>query len=104
MPEGDGSVLDHGCLMFISNMGSGTKHDNRKVPVITVVGLGGTLETGRALDYLKAGDDHRELCSLFLGSWTGWACTSNTAAMRGFNWSASDNDAASLTASALRQA
>jgi hypothetical protein len=29
MPEEDGSVLDHSCLMFISNMGSGTKHDNR---------------------------------------------------------------------------
>jgi hypothetical protein len=37
------------------------------VPVITVGGLGGTLETGRALDYLKAGDDHRELCRLYLG-------------------------------------
>jgi hypothetical protein len=67
MPEGDGSVLDHSCLMFISNMGSGTKHDNRKVPVITVGGLGSMLETGRALDYLKAGDDHRKLCSLYLG-------------------------------------
>ena len=67
MPEGDGSVLDHSCLMFISNMGSGTKHDSRKVPVITIGGLGGTLETGRALDYLKAGDDHRKLCSLYLG-------------------------------------
>jgi len=67
MPEGVGSVLDHSCLMFISNMWSGTKHDNKKVPVITVGGLGGTLETGRALDYLEAGDDNRKLCSLYLG-------------------------------------
>jgi Protein of unknown function (DUF1552) len=67
MPEGDGSVLDHSCLMFLSNMWSGTKHDNKKVPVITVGGLGGTLETGRALDYLAAGDDNRKLCSLYLG-------------------------------------
>jgi hypothetical protein len=67
MPEGGGSVLDHSCLMFISNMWSGTKHDNRKVPVITVGGLGGTLETGRALDYFAAGDDNRKLCSLYLG-------------------------------------
>ena len=29
-------------------------------------GLGGTLQTGRALDYLNAGDDHRKLCSLYL--------------------------------------
>ena len=29
-------------------------------------GLGGTLETGRALDYLYAGDGNRKLCSLYL--------------------------------------
>ena len=29
-------------------------------------GLGGTLETGRALEYLYAGDDNRKLCSLYL--------------------------------------
>ena len=29
-------------------------------------GLGGTLKTGRSIDYLKAGDDNRRLCSLYL--------------------------------------
>jgi hypothetical protein len=67
MPEGEGTVLDNSCLMFISNMFSGTKHDNKKVPVVTVGGLGGTLKTGRALDYLNAGDENRKLCSLYLG-------------------------------------
>jgi len=67
MPEGEGTVLDNTCLMFISNMWTGTGHDNRKVPVLTVGGLGGTLETGRSLDYLEAGDDNRKLCSLYLG-------------------------------------
>ena len=67
MPEGEGTVLDHSCLMFISNMFSGSKHDNKKVPVITAGGLGGTLETGRSLDYLNAGDGNRKLCSLYLG-------------------------------------
>jgi hypothetical protein len=47
-------------------MWAGWKHDNMKVPVVLVGGLGGTLETGRALDYLYAGDDHRKLCSLYL--------------------------------------
>jgi hypothetical protein len=28
--------------------------------------LGGTLQTGRSLNYLKAGDDNRKLCSLYL--------------------------------------
>ena len=67
MQEGDSNVLDNSCLLFLSNMWSGTKHDNSKVPVVTVGGLGGKLETGRALDYLKAGDENRKLCSLYLG-------------------------------------
>ena len=46
------------CL-FLSNMWSGTKHDN-KVPVVTIGGLGGKLETGRALDYFESGDDNRK--------------------------------------------
>ena len=66
MPEGDGSVLDHSCLMFISNMYSGTRHDNSRVPIVTVGGLSGALKTGRSLDYTAAGDDNRKLCSLYL--------------------------------------
>jgi hypothetical protein len=67
MREGERSVLDNSCLLFLSNMWSGTKHDNKKVPVITVGGLGGKLATGRALNYFAAGDDNRKLCSLYLG-------------------------------------
>jgi hypothetical protein len=67
MREGERSVLDNSCLLFLSNMWSGTKHDNKKVPVVTVGGLGGRLATGRALDYFAAGDENRKLCSLYLG-------------------------------------
>jgi Protein of unknown function (DUF1552) len=66
MPEGDGTVLDHSCLLWLSNMWSGWKHDNMKLPVVLAGGLGGTLATGRALEYLYAGDDNRKLCSLYL--------------------------------------
>jgi hypothetical protein len=66
MPEGNGTVLDNSCLMFLSNMWSGRKHDNTRVPLVLAGGLGGTLETGRALDYQTAGDDNRKLCSLYL--------------------------------------
>jgi hypothetical protein len=66
MPEGDGTVLDNCCLLWLSNMWAGWKHDNMKVPVVLAGGLGGALETGRALDYLYAGDDNRKLCSLYL--------------------------------------
>jgi Protein of unknown function (DUF1552) len=66
MPEGEGTVLDNCCLVFLSNMWAGWKHDNMKLPVVTAGGLGGALETGRTLDYLPEGDDNRKLCSLWL--------------------------------------
>jgi hypothetical protein len=66
MPEGAGTVLDHSCLLFVNNMWSGSKHDSTKVPLLTVGGLGGTLETGRVLDYVDKGDENRKLCSLYL--------------------------------------
>jgi Protein of unknown function (DUF1552) len=67
MPEGEGTVLDNSCILFISNMLSGTKHDNKKVPVVLAGGLGATLETGRSLNYLNASDNNRKLCSMYLG-------------------------------------
>jgi hypothetical protein len=66
MPEGDGTVLDNSCLMWLSNMWIGRKHDNTRLPLVVAGGLGGTLKTGRTLDYLQAGADNRKLCSLFL--------------------------------------
>lgn len=66
MPEGDGTVLDHSCLAFVNNMWSGSKHDSTKVPLLTAGGLGGTLKTGRTLDYAEDGDDNRKLCSFYL--------------------------------------
>src|SRR5204862_6671844 len=66
MPGGDGTVLDHSCLLFLSNMWAGWKHDNTRLPVLTVGGLGGTLQTGRILDYYDQPEDQRKLCSLYL--------------------------------------
>lgn len=66
MPEGDGTVLDNSCLMFLSNMWIGRKHDNSRLPIVLAGGLGGTIETGRTLDYRQAGDDNRKVCSLYL--------------------------------------
>ena len=66
MPEGEGSVLDNTCLLYLSNMWSGERHDNSRLPVLTLGGLGGELKTGRVLDYRDAGDDNRKLCSLHL--------------------------------------
>ena len=66
MPEGDGTVLDNSCLMFLSELWIGRLHDNTRLPLVLAGGLGGTLETGRSLNYLKAGDDNRKMCSLYL--------------------------------------
>jgi hypothetical protein len=66
MPEGQGTVLDNTCLLWLSNMWSGSQHDNTKLPVLTVGGLGGTLKTGRVLDYRDRGNENRKLCSLYL--------------------------------------
>jgi hypothetical protein len=66
MPEAEGTVLDHSCLLFTSSMFSGANHESSKLPVVVAGGLGGTLQTGRTLDYLKAGDDNRKLCAMYL--------------------------------------
>jgi hypothetical protein len=66
MPEGEGNVLDNSLIIFLSNMWSGTNHDSTKVPVVQVGSLGGTLETGRVLDYTEKGDENRKLCSMYL--------------------------------------
>jgi hypothetical protein len=66
MPEGESTVLDNSLLYFVNNMWSGKGHDNSKVPVLTVGSLGGTVQTGRVLDYRNRGDENRRLCSLYL--------------------------------------
>ena len=67
MPEGEGTVLDHSCLMFLSNLWAGRVHNSSRLPVVLAGGLDGSLETGRSLDYLDAGDENRKMCSLYLG-------------------------------------
>jgi hypothetical protein len=66
MPEGDGTVLDHSCLMFLSNLWIGRQHDNTRLPLVLAGGLDGAIETGRTLNYLGESDDNRKMCSLYL--------------------------------------
>src|SRR5262245_1089655 len=67
MPEGNGTVLDNTLLMWINNLWIGRKHDNTRLPLVLAGGLGGTMKTGRVLDYTKAKDEERRMSSLFLG-------------------------------------
>lgn len=64
MQEGDRTVLDNSCIMFVSEHWNA--HNGTQVPLLLAGGLGGTLKTGRSLDYLKAGNDKRKLCGLYL--------------------------------------
>jgi hypothetical protein len=66
MKEGDGTVLDNTCLMFLSNLWIGRKHDNFRLPLLLAGGLGDTLQTGRTLNYLQESEDKRRMCSLYL--------------------------------------
>jgi hypothetical protein len=64
MQEGDGTVLDNSCLMFVSEHWNA--HNSNQVPLVLAGGLGGQLKTGRTLDYTDAGNNKRKLCSLYL--------------------------------------
>ena len=66
MPEGEGTVLDNSCLMFLSNLWVGRTHDNTRLPLVLAGGLGGTLETGRTLNYVGQSQENRKMCSLYL--------------------------------------
>ena len=66
MQEGNGTVLDHSCLMFVNNMWSGSKHESTRIPLLTLGGLNGNLQTGRVLDYGDRPENERKLCSFYL--------------------------------------
>lgn len=62
MQEGDGTVLDNSCIMMANEQW--TAHSAPKVPLLLGGGLGGTLETGRSLDFEKS--RQRSMSSLYL--------------------------------------
>jgi hypothetical protein len=64
--EGGQSLLDNSLLLFCSNLFDGDRHQADEMPMLLAGHGGGTLETGRVLDYLSRGDDQRRACSLYL--------------------------------------
>ena len=88
MPEGDGTVLDNSCLMFISNLWIGRTHNNSRLPLVLAGGLGGTLQTGRTLDYLERGRRESKGCAACtFRSWIASESSWITSATRGSVWS-----------------
>jgi hypothetical protein len=64
--EGGSSLLDNSLLMFASSLFDGDAHSADQLPIVLAGKGGGTLQTGRILDYLDKGNDNRRACSLYL--------------------------------------
>lgn len=64
--EGEGTLLDHSILMMASSLFDGDAHSANQLPILLAGRGGGSIKTGRILDYLNAGDEHRKACSLHL--------------------------------------
>ena len=64
--EGKGSLLDHSMLLCCSNLFDGDLHQADEMPMLLAGRGGGSLKTGRILDYRASGDANRRACSLYL--------------------------------------
>jgi len=64
--EGGSSLFDNSLLMLCSNLFDGDRHQADEMPILLAGRGGGTLQTGRVLDYRDRGDSQRRACSLYL--------------------------------------
>ena len=64
--EGAGTLLDNSLLMCCSNLFDGDKHEADEMPILLAGRGGGTLQTGRVLNYRDRPDSDRRACSLYL--------------------------------------
>jgi hypothetical protein len=64
--EGEGTMLDNSILMMASSLYDGDAHTANQLPILLAGKGGGTLKTGRVLDYIDKGDENRKACSLHL--------------------------------------
>ena len=61
--EGERTLLDNSMILYCSSMMTGA-HNNDQLPVVLLGKGGGTIKTGRILDY--TGKPNRKMCSLYL--------------------------------------
>jgi hypothetical protein len=64
--EGETTLLDNSILMCASSLFDGDLHSAEQLPILLTGKGRGTLKTGRILDYMDKGDEHRKACSLHL--------------------------------------
>jgi len=64
--EGETTLLDNSILVCTSSLFDGDAHSADRLPFLITGKGGGSLKTGRVLDYLKSGDENRKACRLHL--------------------------------------
>jgi len=64
--EGETTLLDNSILLCVSSLFDGDLHGADQLPILLTGKGGGSLKTGRVLDYLGRGDENRKACSLYL--------------------------------------
>ena len=64
--EGETTLLDNSILMLASSLFDGDAHSANQLPILLTGKGGGSLKTGRVIDYLERGDENRKVCSLHL--------------------------------------
>jgi hypothetical protein len=64
--EGGQSLLDNSLLMFCSNLFDGDRHEADEMPILLAGKGGGSLKTGRVLNYRDNSANDRRACSLYL--------------------------------------
>jgi hypothetical protein len=57
IPEGDGTVLDNTCILWVNELGRGNSHTRQNVPIVMVGGAGGSIRTGRFLEVDRPHND-----------------------------------------------
>jgi len=86
MPEGDGTVLDNSCLMFLSNMYIGRSTTTRDCRWSSPEGLAGRWN-GTHARLLTGRDENRKLCSLYLSIMDRMGIKLDQFGMRRTGWS-----------------
>ena len=61
-PEGEGSLLDNCMIMYGSGIGDGNRHNHEDLPILLAGRGGGTIDTGRLIEYPK----ETPLCNLYV--------------------------------------
>jgi hypothetical protein len=64
--EGERSLLDNSMIMLTSSLWDGNAHDSTQLPLLLAGGGGGSIRSGRVIDFSDEAKEERKLCRLHL--------------------------------------